>query len=231
MQQTCITFIRTGGATCDEQHSTRSPRPTVGLDRRRSGARTRLQPLVRPRTHAGTHGHPRFSPGAALPRARQLPAAVPGAVRHRQRAGLSQPGLPRSVHAPDRMVAAQLRAHARDAAACGRAHRRRRPGRGRRLGAVRGARRRLAADGRSPTHFQSVAERDHVVRASLLRTDVGLSTPLAAGAPPAAADAMAMVEASSADAAFEGAKSLASQMSDQASGDVVVFELMSRFGA
>ena len=79
------------------------------------------------------------------------------------------------------------------------------------------------------SQLTAAAERDHVVRASLLRTDVGLSTPLSAGAPPAAADAVAMVEASSADAAFEAAKSLASQMSDQASGDVVVFQLMSRF--
>lgn len=81
------------------------------------------------------------------------------------------------------------------------------------------------------THFRTAAERDHVVRASLLRTEVGLSTPLSAGAPSAAADAVAMVEASSADAAFEAAKALAGQMSAEARGDVVVFQLMSRFGA
>jgi hypothetical protein len=84
--------------------------------------------------------------------------------------------------------------------------------------------------GTMAAHFRAAAERDHVVRASLLRTDVGLSTPLAAGAPPAAADAVAMVEASSADAAFEAAKALAGQMPTEASGDVVVFQLMSRFG-
>ena len=80
-------------------------------------------------------------------------------------------------------------------------------------------------------HFKTSAERDHVVRASLLRTDVGLSTPLSAGAPPAAADAVAMVEASSADAAFEAAKAVAGHLSAEACGDVVVFQLMSRFDA
>lgn len=80
------------------------------------------------------------------------------------------------------------------------------------------------------TDFKSVADRDHVVRASLLRTDVVLSTPLSAGAPPPAADAVAMVEASSADAAFEAANALAGQMAAEACGDVVVFQLMSRFG-
>ena len=80
-------------------------------------------------------------------------------------------------------------------------------------------------------HFQAVVERDHVVRASLLRTDVELSAPLSATAPAAQADMVAMVEATDADTAFEAAGLLARQLNVEQTGSVYVFQVMFRLGA
>lgn len=78
--------------------------------------------------------------------------------------------------------------------------------------------------------FQSVIARDHVMRASLLRTDVALSAPLSATAPAAQADVVVMVEAGDADAAFDAANVLAAQLPTEQGGGVFVFQVMSRFG-
>lgn len=61
-------------------------------------------------------------------------------------------------------------------------------------------------------HFRDIVKRDHVIRASMLETDVDLSAPLSAGAAPARADKVAMVEATDADAAFDAAAYLARQL-------------------
>jgi hypothetical protein len=81
------------------------------------------------------------------------------------------------------------------------------------------------------SHFQTVVERDHVVRASLLRTDVDLSAPLLSAAPAAQADMVAMVEATDADAAFDSARILARHLANEQPGDVYVFQVMVRLGA
>ncbi len=90
-------------------------------------------------------------------------------------------------------------------------------------------------DGLQPTqiecHFQAVVERDHVVRASLLRTDVELSAPLSATALAAQADMVAMVEATDADTAFAAAGHLARQLNVEQTGSVYVFQVMLRLGA
>ena len=80
-------------------------------------------------------------------------------------------------------------------------------------------------------HFQGVVERDRVVRASLLRTDVELSAPLSATAPAAQADMVAMVEATDADTAIEPAGLLARQLKVEQTGSVYVFQVMLRLGA
>jgi hypothetical protein len=78
-------------------------------------------------------------------------------------------------------------------------------------------------------HFRDTVERDHVIRASLLETDVGLSAPLSAGAAPAGADRVAMVEATDGDAAFDAADNLARQLAvDVQDGGVHVFRLLWR---
>ncbi len=81
------------------------------------------------------------------------------------------------------------------------------------------------------TQVASVVARDRVLRVSLLRTDVALSSPLSAAAPPAQADAVVMVEANDADTAFDAANALAAQRPAGQSGSVFVFQMMSRFGA
>ncbi|MBE0546337.1 MAG: hypothetical protein IH627_01510 [Rubrivivax sp.] len=81
-------------------------------------------------------------------------------------------------------------------------------------------------------HFRRTVEREHVVRASLLDTDLALSSPLSADAPPARADRVAMVEATDVDAAFDAAQRLARQLSvDAADGGVYVFRTLWRLGA
>ena len=80
-------------------------------------------------------------------------------------------------------------------------------------------------------YFKALVERDHVVRASLLRTDVELSAPLSATAPAPRADMVAMVEATDADTAFAAAGLLARQLNVEQTGSVYVFQVMLRLGA
>ncbi len=80
-------------------------------------------------------------------------------------------------------------------------------------------------------NFRDIVERDHVIRASLLETAVDLSTPLSAGAAPARADRVAMVEATDADAAFDAAEHLARRLAvDVQEGLVHVFRSLWRLG-
>ncbi len=88
-----------------------------------------------------------------------------------------------------------------------------------------------AALDQTAPQLEAVVARDHVLRASLLRTDVALSTPLASSAPPARADGVVMVEANDADTAFDAANALAALWPAGQSGSVFVFRMMSRFGA
>lgn len=74
------------------------------------------------------------------------------------------------------------------------------------------------------------AGHDHVVRVSLLQTDVALSTPLTADAAPAPADALVMVESTRADVASAEARALADRLQVPRSG-VFVFQLLWRLGA
>lgn len=82
----------------------------------------------------------------------------------------------------------------------------------------------------SGLHFQAMVERDHVVRASLLRTDAALSAPLSSTAAPARVDMVAMVEATHAGAAFDAAMSLARQLPVEEAGGVYVFRVLWRLG-
>ncbi len=78
-------------------------------------------------------------------------------------------------------------------------------------------------------NFRDTVERDHVIRATLLETDVDLSAPLSAGAAPARADRVAMVEATDGDAAFDAADNLARQLAvDVQDGGVHVFRSLWR---
>ena len=72
-------------------------------------------------------------------------------------------------------------------------------------------------------------ECDGIVRAAVLCTDVGLSTPLTAGAPPAPADALVMIEASAAGPALEQAGAVARTLG--LPGEVHAFEMLWRLGA
>lgn len=58
----------------------------------------------------------------------------------------------------------------------------------------------------------AMVQQDHVVRAALLETDATLSTPVTADAVPAPADALVMVEAAHADAAWHHAAALSSSL-------------------
>ncbi|MFN0001006.1 MAG: hypothetical protein ACKVP1_19140 [Burkholderiaceae bacterium] len=78
--------------------------------------------------------------------------------------------------------------------------------------------------------LQAVVARDHIVRASLLCTDVALSAPLSATAAPAQADRVAMIEATDAASAFDAASSLASQLPAEQVDSVFVFQMMMRLG-
>ncbi len=88
-----------------------------------------------------------------------------------------------------------------------------------------------AALDRTAPKFQALIARDHVLRASVLSTDVALSTPLASSASPARQDGVVMVEANDADTAFDAANALAASWPAGQSGSVFVFRMMSRFGA
>ena len=76
--------------------------------------------------------------------------------------------------------------------------------------------------------FEALVARDHVVRASLLRTDVALSAPLSASDGPARADRLVMVEATRHEAAFDAAMVLAQQLcgTDADEDDVHVFQAL-----
>ena len=57
-----------------------------------------------------------------------------------------------------------------------------------------------------------VSDQDGIVRASVLCTEVGLSSPLTADAPPVPADALVMVEATDAEPAVEQTRSIAREL-------------------
>lgn len=78
--------------------------------------------------------------------------------------------------------------------------------------------------------LQSLAGRDHVIRASLLETDAGLSTPVTADAQPAPADAVVMVEATRAKTAMLHARAL-SDVLGLAADEVYPFQALWRLGA
>lgn len=88
-----------------------------------------------------------------------------------------------------------------------------------------------AALDRTAPQFQALIARDHVLRSSMLCTDVALSTPLASSTSQARADGVVMVEANDADTAFDAANALAAFWPAGQSGSVFVFRMMSRFGA
>jgi hypothetical protein len=74
------------------------------------------------------------------------------------------------------------------------------------------------------------AAADHVIRASLLLTDVGLSTPLKPDALPAPADGLVMIEATRADVAQAEAAALASALG-LPGAEIHVFQTLWRLGA
>ena len=76
----------------------------------------------------------------------------------------------------------------------------------------------------------AVAGEDHVIRATLLETDAGLSTPVTADAVAAPSDALVMVEATRAAVAVEHAKAL-SQSLGLPAAEVYSFQSLWRLGA
>lgn len=76
----------------------------------------------------------------------------------------------------------------------------------------------------------AVAAQDHVIRATLLETDAGLSTPVTADAAPAPADGLVMIEATRAAVAVEHAKALAASLGLPAD-EVYSFQSLWRLGA
>ena len=76
----------------------------------------------------------------------------------------------------------------------------------------------------------AATQQDLVVRGTLLRTDVPLSTPIGAGATPAPADAVVMLEGSRLDAVRRQAQALAATVGVDA-GDVHSFQLLWRRGS
>ena len=76
----------------------------------------------------------------------------------------------------------------------------------------------------------AVAAQDHVIRASLLETDAGLSTPVTADAVAAPADGLVMVEATRATVAAEHAKALSGSLGLSAD-EVYSFQSLWRLGA
>ena len=72
--------------------------------------------------------------------------------------------------------------------------------------------------------------RDRIIRCSLLRTDVGLSSPLLPGAAPAPADLVAMIEATDSTAAFDAATALATELGAGQTGSVYAFRTLWRLG-
>ncbi len=78
--------------------------------------------------------------------------------------------------------------------------------------------------------LDALLAQDHIVAASLLHTDAALSTPLTAGAVPAAADGLVFVEATRPEAARAAAQGLALALGQPAAG-VAVFQSLWRLGA
>lgn len=81
-----------------------------------------------------------------------------------------------------------------------------------------------------PPALAAVAAQDHVIRASLLETDAGLSTPVTADAAPAPADGLVMIEATRAAVAVEHAKAVAASLGLTAD-EVYSFQSLWRLGA
>lgn len=78
--------------------------------------------------------------------------------------------------------------------------------------------------------LQDATQQDFIVRASLLRTDAPLSTPVTADAVPPPADALVMLEASRPEAARQQALALAAA-AGVAADEVYLFQLLWRLGA
>lgn len=78
--------------------------------------------------------------------------------------------------------------------------------------------------------LNAVLEQDNVIRATLLETDVALSTPLTAGAVVGEADAIVMVEATRAKAAVLHARAL-SEVLGLTTGNVYPFQSLWRLGS
>lgn len=78
--------------------------------------------------------------------------------------------------------------------------------------------------------LSSVVRDDHIVRASVLRTDSGLSSPVTPNTPPAPADMMVTIEATQAEAALDRAKALAGALGVTPEG-VYAFRMLWRLGA
>lgn len=76
----------------------------------------------------------------------------------------------------------------------------------------------------------AVAAQDHVIRASLMETDAGLSTPVTADAAPPPADALVMIESTRAAVAAEHAKALSASLGLPAD-EVYPFQSLWRLGA
>lgn len=78
--------------------------------------------------------------------------------------------------------------------------------------------------------LSSVVRDDHIVRASVLRTDSGLSSPVTPNTPPAPADMTVTIEATQAEAALDRAKALAGALGVTPEG-VYAFRMLWRLGA
>ncbi len=76
----------------------------------------------------------------------------------------------------------------------------------------------------------TLLEQDHVIRATLLETDAGLSTPVTADAVAAPADALVMVEATRAEVAHQHARALSESLGLPA-GEVYSFQSLWRLAS
>lgn len=78
--------------------------------------------------------------------------------------------------------------------------------------------------------MQELLGRDRIIRCSLLRTDLALSSPLLPLAEPAPADVVAMVEATEPVAAMDAATAMAEKLGPGRAGAVYVFRTLWRLG-
>jgi hypothetical protein len=78
--------------------------------------------------------------------------------------------------------------------------------------------------------MQELGGRDRVIRSSLLRTNVALSSPLLPGAAPVPADVVAMVEATEPTAAFDAASAMSKVLAPGRAGCVYLFRSLWRLG-